>query len=84
MHHYHSLTLTESLPGDFSVWLVSDEARFLRGRTVWTNWDVKELIARKSEILDNKELLTVALSGLSFQNWSVDQIHEYVAASGTA
>ncbi|KAH6886941.1 putative NADP(+)-dependent dehydrogenase [Thelonectria olida] len=31
------------LPGQFSVWLASPEAKFLHGRFVWTEWDVDEL-----------------------------------------
>ncbi|KAM5349880.1 hypothetical protein ACJ41O_006385 [Fusarium nematophilum] len=33
------------LPGDFSVWIASDEAEFLHGRFVWAKWDVEELKA---------------------------------------
>lgn len=32
-----------SLPGQFSVWAASEEARFLHGRFVFTAWDVVEL-----------------------------------------
>ncbi|RGP71711.1 short-chain dehydrogenase [Fusarium longipes] len=37
-----------SLPADFTVWLASPEAAFLKGEIVWANWDVDELISRKS------------------------------------
>ncbi|KAI1812298.1 hypothetical protein GGS20DRAFT_29739 [Poronia punctata] len=47
------------LPGDTCVWLASDEADFLRGRFVWTNWDVRELMARKERIVREKELTTM-------------------------
>ncbi|KAF2160132.1 hypothetical protein M409DRAFT_60239 [Zasmidium cellare ATCC 36951] len=36
-------TDTLQLPADFAVWLASPEARFLRGRFVYANWDVDEL-----------------------------------------
>ncbi|KAK4508719.1 hypothetical protein PRZ48_002458 [Zasmidium cellare] len=36
-------TDTLQLPADFAVWLASPEARFLRGRFVYANWDVEEL-----------------------------------------
>jgi len=39
-----------ALPADFAVWAVSDEAKFLRGKLVWSNWDVDELKAMKEEI----------------------------------
>jgi hypothetical protein len=32
------------------VWAVSSDARFLRGKLVWSNWDVDELKAMKKEI----------------------------------
>jgi NAD(P)-dependent dehydrogenase (short-subunit alcohol dehydrogenase family) len=38
------------LPGAFCVWLASSEAVFLKGKFVWSNWDVEELKERKSEI----------------------------------
>ncbi|KAH6669307.1 hypothetical protein B0J14DRAFT_517437, partial [Halenospora varia] len=52
-----------SLPADFSVWLASPEATFLRGRFVWVNWDVDELKARKEEFVKNPLLLTMGLDG---------------------
>jgi hypothetical protein len=33
----------ENLPGQFAVWCVSQEARFLHGRFVPVWWDVDEL-----------------------------------------
>ncbi|PVH98670.1 putative short-chain dehydrogenase, partial [Periconia macrospinosa] len=53
------------LPGHFCVWLVSPEAQFLRGKFVWTNWDVDELMARKEEILGS-DVLDLKLGGVSF------------------
>ncbi|KAI8631797.1 hypothetical protein F5Y19DRAFT_422068 [Xylariaceae sp. FL1651] len=47
------------LPSDMCVWLSSDEADFLAGRFVWTNWDAQELINRKEEIISNKELISM-------------------------
>ncbi|KAH8819464.1 hypothetical protein F5884DRAFT_661486 [Xylogone sp. PMI_703] len=49
------------LPGNFAVWLASKEAAFLAGRFVWANWDVEELKARKAEIENDPELLTIGL-----------------------
>ena len=31
------------------VWIVSDEAKFLRGKLVWCNWDVDEMKAKKDK-----------------------------------
>ncbi|KAE8454263.1 hypothetical protein EG329_005188 [Mollisiaceae sp. DMI_Dod_QoI] len=50
------------LPAAFCLWLVSQESEFLRGRFVWANWDVGELMARAEEIKE-KDLLTIALNG---------------------
>ncbi|KAH6977523.1 putative short-chain dehydrogenase [Ilyonectria sp. MPI-CAGE-AT-0026] len=38
------------LPGQFSVWLASPEAKFLHGRFVWTEWDIEGLM--KGELRD--------------------------------
>ncbi|KAK5273089.1 hypothetical protein LTR99_002483 [Exophiala xenobiotica] len=37
------------LPGDFTVWLASKEAEFLRGKFVSCNWDVDEMKSRVEE-----------------------------------
>jgi hypothetical protein len=47
------------------VWLASPEAKFLKGKTVWANWDVDELKARAKEIEESKEL-EVTLLGPAF------------------
>jgi hypothetical protein len=44
--------------GQFLVWLVSEEADFLSGRFVWAEWDIDELKAKKTEILEQNLLLT--------------------------
>ena len=44
------------------VWLVSEEAAFLKGKFVWANWDVEEMVARKNEI-EKGSLLRVGLTG---------------------
>lgn len=51
------------LPGQFAVWLASEDAAFLKGRFVWANWDVRELLERKGEFESDPELLKVALKG---------------------
>lgn len=45
-----------ALPAHFAVWLVSPEAAFLRGKFVWTQWDVEQLKARAKEIEDSSIL----------------------------
>ncbi|KAF2158998.1 hypothetical protein M409DRAFT_38018 [Zasmidium cellare ATCC 36951] len=53
---------TVDLPSHFAVWLCSPEARFLRGRFVWCNWDVEELLAKKTQI-EGSLLLTANCIG---------------------
>lgn len=55
-----------SLPASFNVWLASPEARFLKGRFLWTNWDVDELKARAEEIEAGTQF-EIALVGWPFQ-----------------
>lgn len=49
------------LPGQYAVWLASKEAEFLKGRFVWANWDVEELISRKAELEEHPDLLKLGL-----------------------
>lgn len=48
------------------VWLVSAEARFLRGKFLWANWDVDELKAMSEEI-EATTKLNIGLVGWPFQ-----------------
>ncbi|KAF2097366.1 NAD(P)-binding protein [Rhizodiscina lignyota] len=41
------------LPAAFCVWLASAEARFLKSKFVWANWDVDELMSKAEEIQDS-------------------------------
>ncbi|KAJ0331031.1 hypothetical protein COL922a_012058 [Colletotrichum nupharicola] len=52
-----------ALPGDFVVWAVSEEARFLNGRFVHANWDVEELRAMRGELEKNAQKFTIGLQG---------------------
>ncbi|KAL2853961.1 hypothetical protein BJX68DRAFT_254003 [Aspergillus pseudodeflectus] len=54
---------TVQLPAHFLVWLASDEATFLKGKFVWANWDVQELMARADKIQQSM-LLRVSLNGV--------------------
>lgn len=56
-----------SLPASFNVWLASPEARFLKGRFLWANWDVDELKAQAKEIQASAQL-SIGLVGWPFQN----------------
>ncbi|KAK9415769.1 putative oxidoreductase [Seiridium unicorne] len=55
-----------SLPAGFNVWLASPEARFLKGKFLWVNWDVDELKARAKEI-QNSAQLEIQLVGWPFE-----------------
>ena len=62
------LILTQvSLPASFNVWLASPEAKFLKGKFLWANWDVDELKAQAKEIEANT-LLSMGLVGWPFQD----------------
>ncbi|TVY37448.1 Short chain dehydrogenase [Lachnellula occidentalis] len=54
-----------SLPASFSVWLASPEARFLKGKFLWANWDVDELKAQAKEI-EASTRLSIGLVGWPF------------------
>ncbi|KAM3071282.1 hypothetical protein ACMFMG_008872 [Clarireedia jacksonii] len=51
------------MSANFIVWASSPEARFLRGKFVWANWDVDEMMAKKDEIMGGLKL-SVGLLGL--------------------
>lgn len=51
-----------SLPGDFIVWVASEEAAFLRNKFIFADWDVDELRARRDEIEKSQDL-TLGLNG---------------------
>ncbi|KAF2727965.1 NAD(P)-binding protein [Polyplosphaeria fusca] len=54
-----------SLPSTFMVWLASDEARFLKGKFLWSNWDVDELKEQRKE-LEGTSKLNLGLIGWPF------------------
>ncbi|MCJ1379882.1 hypothetical protein MMC17_002985 [Xylographa soralifera] len=55
-----------NLPAHFNVWVTSPEAKFLRGKFVWANWSVPELMARAKEI-EETPVLTSNILGWPFQ-----------------
>ncbi|KAL4881030.1 hypothetical protein BJY04DRAFT_218549 [Aspergillus karnatakaensis] len=59
-----------SLPAGFNLWLASPEARFLRGKYLYVNWDVDELKSRADKLEKSAEL-GIALVGWPFgdANW---------------
>lgn len=68
-----------SLPASFNLWLASPEARFLKGKFLYANWDVDELKDRAKE-LESTTQLNIALGGWPFQ----DASYEFqVAKEGT-
>ncbi|OIW29291.1 NAD(P)-binding protein [Coniochaeta ligniaria NRRL 30616] len=56
----------ETLPGHFSVWATSGEAKFLHGRFVPVHWDVDELkgSAMRQAIDEDYHFLTVGVIGV--------------------
>jgi hypothetical protein len=67
---YHEVNFDlVSLPASFNVWLASPEARFLKGKFLWANWDVDELKAQAKEIEASTQL-SIGLVGWPFQDAS--------------
>ncbi|KAF5227244.1 hypothetical protein FAUST_11904 [Fusarium austroamericanum] len=60
----HSAPDDAELAARHSVWLTSPEAKFLKGKFVWSNWDVDELKARADEIQNSPTLLKICLDGV--------------------
>jgi hypothetical protein len=56
-----------SLPAGFNLWLASPEARFLKGKFLWCNWDVDELMAKAKELEEGTKL-NIGLVGWPFEN----------------
>ncbi|KAH6659028.1 putative oxidoreductase [Truncatella angustata] len=54
-----------SLPAGFILWLASPEARFLKGKFLWANWDVDELKSRAKELEASSDL-SIGLVGWPF------------------
>ncbi|KAI0164821.1 hypothetical protein GGR57DRAFT_213280 [Xylariaceae sp. FL1272] len=54
------------LPAHFLVWAASEEAKFLKSKLVFANWDVDELKARQNEIEGSCELM-IGLNGFPRQ-----------------
>ena len=50
------LTCLVSLPASFNLWLASSEAKFLKGKFLWCNWDIEQLKARAEELQSGNEL----------------------------
>ena len=48
-----SNTATVKLPAHFILWAASREATFAKGRFLWCNWDVNELMKLSSKIADD-------------------------------
>ncbi|WYZ42742.1 hypothetical protein EsH8_VI_000441 [Colletotrichum jinshuiense] len=52
-----------ALPGDFVVWALSEEGKFLNGRFVHANWDVEELKGLRGELEKDQSRFTIGLQG---------------------
>lgn len=49
--------LIVELTASFLVWVASPEAGILKGKFVWANWDVEELVAKKEELESSLQLI---------------------------
>ncbi|KAH9211152.1 hypothetical protein DL95DRAFT_306642, partial [Leptodontidium sp. 2 PMI_412] len=68
---YEANTAITDLVGDFVVWAASKEAKFLKGKLVWVNWDVDELRARANDIVSTT-VLTLGFEGLYPRKYWID------------
>jgi hypothetical protein len=64
------LIATVELSTHFTLWVTSPEAKFLRGKFVWCNWDVDELKANKAKIQEDAGLWTTTVSGFPYQTFA--------------
>jgi hypothetical protein len=55
-----------TLPASFNLWLSTPEARFLKGKFLWCNWDIEDLKSRAGEI-ESGRLLNLDLVGWPFE-----------------
>ena len=55
-----------SLPASFYVYLASKRSNFLRGKYLWSNWDVDELESRAKDI-ETSTFLNIDLVGWPFE-----------------
>jgi hypothetical protein len=64
-----------SLPASFIIWLASPEARFLKGKFVWANWDIDELKAQ-AKMIEEAAYLSVGLVGWPFDDnsWKIETV----------
>lgn len=62
IHEFVLIEILVDLPASFVVWLCSPEADFLRGKFLWSNWDVEELKAKKEAIENDPSQLVIGLS----------------------
>jgi hypothetical protein len=69
-----------SLPASFNLWLASPEAAFLKGRFVWANWDVNELMP-DAKAIEKAGKSQVGLFGWPFAEGEV--VWKFAPAEGT-
>ena len=58
-------TDSPELMANLAVWLASAESDFLKGRFLWANWDMAELVKAKEKIAGAPGLLRLTLEGWS-------------------
>jgi NAD(P)-dependent dehydrogenase (short-subunit alcohol dehydrogenase family) len=59
----HQIPDVAELPAHFAVWLAGPDSDFLKGRFLWANWDVEELLANKANIEADPALFHLTLDG---------------------
>ena|ERR1700761_3102503 len=62
---YLQRTDSPELVAHLAVWLAGPDSDFLKGRYLWANWDLEELMNAKDKITANPTLLHLTLDGWS-------------------
>jgi NAD(P)-dependent dehydrogenase (short-subunit alcohol dehydrogenase family) len=58
-------TDSPELVAHLAVWLAGPDSDFLKGRYLWANWDIEELVNAKDKITANPALFHLTLDGWS-------------------
>lgn len=59
----NTIMVIVNLAANFILWAASAEAKFAKGRMLWSNWDVDELKAKADVITSNSSLLSSGVDG---------------------
>lgn len=67
MEYGSDMLLVAALPANFAVWASRPEQKIFSGRYLWANWDVKELVAMREEMVEKNLFRINMMEGWPFQ-----------------